>query len=275
MEMKSMKCPYCNGEMETGILEGQRYLLWAKQPHKVSYHPKAGEVKLWTEITGNNKENYIMLCNGGPGSADYLGSVAQMIDDMASIIRFEQRACGRSTIDYNCDVETIISDLECIRKFYRLTKWIIGGHSWGANLALAYALKYPENTKALLYISGNGIQRNREWSEEYHKNRHEFGEQMTEMEYPDNNNVNKLGNKSWQEYIQHPMLLKRISDLKIPALFAYGSKDIRPSWPAEQIANLMPDARFVMIDDAAHYIWLTHYKELRSALRDFISEILI
>ncbi|AFK86108.1 hypothetical protein V6B95_13130 [Thermoanaerobacterium saccharolyticum] len=31
-----------------------------------------GEVKLWTEITGNNKENYIMLCNGGPGSPDYL-----------------------------------------------------------------------------------------------------------------------------------------------------------------------------------------------------------
>jgi len=37
MEMKSMKCPYCDGEMEIGILEGGRYLLWAKQPHKISY----------------------------------------------------------------------------------------------------------------------------------------------------------------------------------------------------------------------------------------------
>lgn len=46
MEMKFMRCPYCNGEMETGILEGGRYLLWAKQPHKVSYNPKAGEVLL-------------------------------------------------------------------------------------------------------------------------------------------------------------------------------------------------------------------------------------
>lgn len=36
-----MKCPYCNREMETGILEGQRYILWAKQPHKLSYCPKA------------------------------------------------------------------------------------------------------------------------------------------------------------------------------------------------------------------------------------------
>lgn len=41
-----MKCPYCNGEMEKGILEGQRYLLWAKRPHKLTYHPKEGEVLL-------------------------------------------------------------------------------------------------------------------------------------------------------------------------------------------------------------------------------------
>ncbi len=46
MEMKSMQCPYCNGEMEIGILEGGRYLLWAKQPHKIFYRPKAGEVLL-------------------------------------------------------------------------------------------------------------------------------------------------------------------------------------------------------------------------------------
>ena len=46
MGVKPMKCPYCNGEMEIGILEGGRYLLWAKQPHKISYHPKAGGVLL-------------------------------------------------------------------------------------------------------------------------------------------------------------------------------------------------------------------------------------
>ncbi len=110
-------------------------------------------VKLWTKITGNNEGNYIMLCNGGPGSPDYLAPVAQMIDDMANIIRFEQRACGRSTIDYNCDINTTISDLEHIRKFYGISKWIIGGHSWGANLALAYALKYPEKTQHFSYTA--------------------------------------------------------------------------------------------------------------------------
>jgi proline iminopeptidase len=88
-----------------------------------------GGIKLWTEITGHCKDNFIMLCNGGPGMADYLSPVAEMTDDMAAVIRFEQRSCGRSTIDYNCDVETCVSDLEYIRRFYGIDQWIVGGHS--------------------------------------------------------------------------------------------------------------------------------------------------
>ena len=41
-----MKCPFCGLEMEEGVLEGQRYLLWAKRHHKVSYRPEEGEVLL-------------------------------------------------------------------------------------------------------------------------------------------------------------------------------------------------------------------------------------
>ncbi|MGI6561937.1 MAG: hypothetical protein ACOX3Q_05165 [Clostridia bacterium] len=52
-----------------------------------------------------------------------------MTDDMAAVIRFEQRGCGRSTIDYSCDVETCVSDLEYIRRFYGIDQWIVGGHS--------------------------------------------------------------------------------------------------------------------------------------------------
>ena len=60
MEVKQMQCPYCNGQMETGILEGQRYLLWSKQPHKVSYHPKADEVLLGEKAVSSARvDSYI------------------------------------------------------------------------------------------------------------------------------------------------------------------------------------------------------------------------
>jgi DNA-directed RNA polymerase subunit RPC12/RpoP len=55
-----MKCPYCNSKMETGVLEGQRYLLWAKQPHKLSYRPKAGEVLLGEKAVSSARvDSYI------------------------------------------------------------------------------------------------------------------------------------------------------------------------------------------------------------------------
>ena len=182
-----------------------------------------------------------------------LSPVAIMIDDLARIIRFEQRGCGRSEHVLPYDLETCLFDLENIRKHYGIKKWITGGHSWSANLALAYALEYPDNVPGLLYIAGNGIQNDREWSQVYHRNRAERGEMSPPEARSGNDEVHRQGNGSWREYIKKPDLLKRISELEIPALFIHGTADISPGWPGEQIASLMPNAVYETID-AEHYI---------------------
>ncbi|WP_053957480.1 PF20097 family protein [Inediibacterium massiliense] len=48
-----MKCPYCNTEMKEGILQSNRYLLWAKTKHKLSYHPKDEEILLDEKMIGD------------------------------------------------------------------------------------------------------------------------------------------------------------------------------------------------------------------------------
>jgi proline iminopeptidase len=68
-------------------------------------------------------------------------------------------------------------------------------------------------------------------------------------------------------------LLKAISRLNVPALFVYGDRDIRPSWPVEQVARLIPAARFELIEGAEHVIWLSHPDELNSLLRDFVAGV--
>jgi proline iminopeptidase len=35
----------------------------------------------------------------------------------------------------------------------------VGGHSWGANLALLYALAHPDNTLGVIYLAGSGLTR--------------------------------------------------------------------------------------------------------------------
>ena len=44
-------------------------------------------VKIWTTVQGQGDP--ILLCNGGPGCCDYLNPVAEMIDDLGQVIRFE------------------------------------------------------------------------------------------------------------------------------------------------------------------------------------------
>src|SRR4051794_6412952 len=90
--------------------------------------------KLWTVATGSTLKALppLLLCNGGPGCCDYLGPVAEMVDDLVEVVRFEQRGCGQSEALPPYDVYSCIADVEAIRQSYGFEQWIVGGHSWGA-----------------------------------------------------------------------------------------------------------------------------------------------
>ncbi len=227
-----------------------------------------GELKLWTTWQGSGLP--VLLCNGGPGCCDYLAPVAAMIDDVAQVIRFEGQGCGRSSSAALYDVESAVNDLEAIRKYYGVARWVVGGHSWGSELALAYALEYPDRVFGVIGIAGGRVVNDREWHKAYTYRRDQIGETLPDMAYPFNDEVNLQLNASWHAYTKAPQLLKRIAALDVPALFVYGSNDIRPSWPTEQLAQLLPQGHFECIEGAAHLIWATHAGELREYLRTFL-----
>ena len=230
-------------------------------------------VRLWTASQGVGHP--VMLCNGGAGCCDYLGPVAAMIDDLAKVIRFEQRGCGRSDPTPPYDVKTCVLDLDRIRAHYGVERWIVGGHSWGSDLALAYALAHPARVSGLLCIAGGKVHDDRDWHETYDRRMREQGERLPHFAYPPNMEVNEQINRSWKRYIiKSPHLLKDISELMMPALFVYGEEDIRPRWPTEQLAHLMPNSRFELIDGAEHVIWFSHPNELKSILRNFVDDII-
>jgi proline iminopeptidase len=227
--------------------------------------------RLWTVAQGDGIS--VVLCNGGPGCCDYLAPVGAMLDDMTQVIRFEGRGCGRSDPQPHYTFETCLNDLEAVRQHYGVERWIVGGHSAGADLALAYTLAYPERVLGFICISGGRIHNDREWHRIYSDRRDQGLETLPPFDYPPNLEVNTQVNRSWKEYIQRPSLLKEIAQLDRPALFLYGERDIRPSWPVEQVAQLLPNVSFQMIVGADHHIWMNHAEELRKALRGFIQQI--
>ena len=97
---------------------------------------------------------------------------------------------------------------------------------------------------------------------------------MPELPFPGNDEVNRDGNTSWYEYARKPDFFKRVAELSVPALFVHAGADVRPRWPAEQLANLVEGSEQVCIEHASHYIWFAHSAELSQVLRRFLKRIL-
>ncbi len=228
-------------------------------------------IKLWYCEQGAGPP--LVLCSGGPLLCDYLGPVAGMLDDLCRVYRYDSRGTGRSSITGPYDVATLLADLDGLRAALGHERWMVLGHSFGANLGLAYALDYPDRVEALIYLSGTGLQDDRQWHAAYEAGQAAGRDDVPAFDYPKNFEANQQGNTSWKAYIKQPDLLRRISMLQIPVLVLGGSEDIRPDWPLRQLAELLPQGRLVSIPGAGHCPWLSRPQALRDGLRDFIEGV--
>jgi proline iminopeptidase len=74
------------------------------------------------------------------------------------IALFDQRNCGRSqphASDPNVDLAAnsthhLIADMEKLREFLGIERWMLYGGSWGSTLALAYAEHHPERVTEIV-----------------------------------------------------------------------------------------------------------------------------
>ncbi|MHA5051829.1 alpha/beta fold hydrolase [Streptomyces sp. SD15] len=119
-------------------------------------------VRLWASRSGRGAP--LVLCHGGPGLWDMFEDVAGLLADRALVHRWDQRGCGRSQ---RCagpwTSERFVADLDAVRRHFGLERMTLLGHSWGAQLALSYALAHPERVDALVYVSGTGIGPDSAW----------------------------------------------------------------------------------------------------------------
>jgi proline iminopeptidase len=181
-------------------------------------------VQIWTTHTG--RAFPLLLSNGGPGCCDYLAPVAALLDDLVRVIRIEQRGCGRSQATPPYTLETTLADLERIREYYQVERWIVRGHSWGADLALIYALEYPNKVSGLVCISGGRMNNDCEWHDEYQRKMELEGEHQPDFIYSPNMEVNRQLMSETKRHLLAPLLFRRITLLEVPSLFVYGEKDI-------------------------------------------------
>lgn len=126
-------------------------------------------VRLWAARSGAGEP--LVLCHGGPGLWDMFGDLAEPLTERATVVRWDQRGCGRSQ---RCDgpwtSERFVADLDAVRAQFGFGRIALLGHSWGAQLALSYALAHPERMSVLVCVSGTGIGPDADWHPAFREN---------------------------------------------------------------------------------------------------------
>ena len=108
---------------------------------------------LYVDESGTPDGLPVVFVHGGPGSGCDANSRCYFDPGVYRIITFDQRGCGRSTPHASLDNNTtwdLVADMERIRLFLGIDKWVLFGGSWGSTLSLAYAQSHPDRVHGLI-----------------------------------------------------------------------------------------------------------------------------
>ena len=128
----------------------------AQPPAKESFIDAGNGVKLYYRVVGKGNEP-VVLINGGPGfTSDYLADDLTTMSRNHSLLVYDQRGIGRSTLVRDAtalDAQRYVEDLEAIRKHLGLEQLTLLGHSWGVVPATLYAMQYPQRVRRVILVA--------------------------------------------------------------------------------------------------------------------------
>jgi proline iminopeptidase len=125
---------------------------------QVSDSLQLSNASLYYEIKGNGSP--ILLLSGGPGlSSKQLSSLRDSLSQKYKCILFDQRGTGQSHTSpldsTTINLKQSVEDISSVLKKLKLDRVTIVGHSWGAMLAVNFAIAHPSQINKLVLI-GSG-----------------------------------------------------------------------------------------------------------------------
>ncbi|MEK9683478.1 MAG: prolyl aminopeptidase [Rhodospirillaceae bacterium] len=103
--------------------------------------------KMYWEQSGNPMGVPALFLHGGPGAGATPVHRRFFDPEFYRIVVFDQRGAGRSEPQGCLEKNTtpdLIADIERLREYLGIEKWLVFGGSWGSTLAIAYGEAYPE-----------------------------------------------------------------------------------------------------------------------------------
>jgi pimeloyl-ACP methyl ester carboxylesterase len=270
------------------------------------------DVSLHVKVMGRGYP--LVLMHGGPGADLYTLMSFKSLKDQLTLVFYDHRCNGRSegAEVTSMTMENLTADAEALRQALGFEKWAVLGHSFGGNVALEYALRYPQSLSHLLLMNTGGDYRwpsenaakvlaERGYSPETVEltRRHFNGLIEPNEMFP---TLMKLGKAysphigPWQaphmiimglqtklqpealifgatQVLKNWTVMDRLSEIQVPTLVMAGREDfVFPPESQEELAAGIPNARLVLIDRAGHNPHDEQPAEVQRLVRAFLAD---
>jgi proline iminopeptidase len=116
------------------------------------------DVSLFVKVIGRGYP--LVLMHGGPG-LDYTTLLPfQPLADQFTLVFYDHRCNGHSegAEVSSMTFENLTADADALRQALGFDQWALLGHSFGGNVALEYALRYPQSLSHLVLMDTGGDQ---------------------------------------------------------------------------------------------------------------------
>jgi proline iminopeptidase len=119
---------------------------------------------LFVEVVGHGHP--LLLMHGGPGADHWSLLPFRRCADRFTLVFYDHRCNGRSVGAPVSSMtwENLTADAEALRQALGFGRWAVLGHSFGGQVALEYALRYPGSLSHLVLLDTGGDSR---WAREH------------------------------------------------------------------------------------------------------------
>ena len=195
---------------------------------------------------------------------------AEVLCDRHQVITWDMRGHGRSDSPMNpteYSVEETLTDMAALLDTLGHEQAIIGGHSLGGYMSLAFSMRYPERVRALLVIdTGPGYKSDpprEDWNEMAgglaDRLERDGLEHLTklssEMNPSDHNSASGLAMAARGMLTQRDSsVIDSLADIGVPTLVIVGAKDRAYLAASNYMAQKIPGATQVVIPNAGHAV---------------------
>ncbi len=117
------------------------------------------DVSLFVDVIGSGYP--LVLMHGGPSADHFTLLPFRQLADQFTLIFYDHRCNGRSVGAPVSSMtwENLTADADALRQRLGIDRWAVLGHSFGGQVALEYALRYPASLSHLVLLDTGGDSR--------------------------------------------------------------------------------------------------------------------